>query len=277
MKAAVTFIAVLFFLFYFPFAKPAVAVFSFSIASTSATTISSGSQEIDINLNISSLPSGDSYFRIALQKESGAYFGYIKNNNGDWSSIQSFDGDCTTYYKINDTSITSLVLKFKIGDDTVISNGSYNLKAHRFTSTCKSYSEASNNSSLTIVLLTPTPTNTPTPTPVSTSAPTSSPTSTPIPTPTKTPTPISTTNTPTSKPSVAPTSKLSSTSVLGENIGNQLNIPPPENNLISSQTKKPDTVFQGISMILGIILIAVCAILTSRIIKKGELTQNEEE
>lgn len=280
MKAVVGFIAVFIFLFYSPFVKSAVAVFSFNVASVSATTITSGSQEINANLNITSLPTGDSYFRVALQKEGGSYFGYIKNNNGDWAAIQPLSGDCTVYYKVSDTSTTSLTLKFKLGDDAIIDNGNYNLKAHRFTSTCKSYTEADNSSSFIISMPTPTPTNTPTPTltptnaPVPTSIPTSSPTNTP--TPMKTPTPIPTTNTPTSKPTVSSAPEnVSQNSVLGESTGNGLNIPPPEN--LISTAKKPDTIFQGISMILGIIFIVICVILTSRIIKKGELTQNEEE
>lgn len=117
---------------------------------------------------------------------------------------------------------------------------------------------------------TPTPTNTPTPTPTASPTNTPTPTKTPTPTPTKIPTP-------TSKPNASPTPEnIPQNSVLGESTGNGLDISPPEN-LISGATKKPDTIFQGILIALGIALIAACVILTIRIIKKGEQVQNEEE
>lgn len=66
-------------------------------------------------------------------------------------------------------------------------------------------------------------------------------------------------------------------SVLGESAGGELGIPAPDNNLISDQTKKPDTVFQWTIMLLGIALIVICAIFTIRTIKKGESGQDEKE
>lgn len=119
---------------------------------------------------------------------------------------------------------------------------------------------------------TPAPTNTPTPTPTPTASPTNTPTptKTPTPTPTKIPTP-------TSKPNASPTPEnIPQNSVLGESAENGLDISPPEN-LISGATKKQDTIFQGILIVLGIALIAACVILTIRIIKKGESMRDEEE
>lgn len=126
---------------------------------------------------------------------------------------------------------------------------------------------------------TPTPTNSPTPTPTSTTTPAA--TSTPSPTPTKTLTPTSTSNTLTSKitPSAQENVLQDSSSVLGESTGtrNGLDISAPPDNLISDTTKKPDTLFQGMLMLIGAVFIVICVILTVRIIKKGELTQNEGE
>jgi hypothetical protein len=129
----------------------------------------------------------------------------------------------------------------------------------------------------------PTPTPTPTPTSSPTNTPTPAPTSSPtnIPTPTKTPTPTPVKSpTPTSESDPMAPSMPENTvqsSVLGENAGGELGIPSPDNNLIPGQTKKPDTVFQWTIMLLGIALIAICVIFTIRIIKKGELGQDEKE
>ncbi len=199
------------------------------------TTISSRDQEIEISLNITNLPS-ESYFRAALQKGSGdPYFGYMQNNNGDWVVISSLSGDCVGYYKVSDTSTTSLVLKFKIGNDAVIDSGNYTLKAHRFTTGC-SYTKATNDYAVIINLSTPTasptdpPPTTAPPTNVPTLASTSTPakTPTPIPTSTKTPTsapksPTATPKTtiapsPTSKPTAIPIPKKSSV-VVAQDIG----------------------------------------------------------
>lgn len=185
---------VIFLLLFFP--KKAEATFGFNIASSSATTITSGDQDIEVGLNIIDLPS-ESYFRVSLQKEGGgSYYGYILNNEGGWAKIQTLDGDCTSYYEVTETSITSLLLKYRIGDDTEIPNGNYYLKAHRFTKAC-SYTEATNSLSLVVSLPTPTPTLEPTEIPQPTDTPTPEPTSTPTSTLTPTPKP---TSTPTKKP-----------------------------------------------------------------------------
>lgn len=125
---------------------------------------------------------------------------------------------------------------------------------------------------------TPTPTSTPTPVPTNTPTPTSSPTNTP--TPTRTPTP-----TLTLKPSASPTPKeILPTSVLGESTDSGSIVLPAdteffnENALISNKPKNANNNwFQKIFMTVGVVFIAVCVILTFRAIKKGGLTQNEEE
>lgn len=209
----VTFVVFLF----FP-QKTQAAAFSFNIASSSATVITFGSQDIEASLNILNLPS-ESYFRIALQKESGgSYYGYVLNNNGDWAKIQTLSGDCAIYYKVSDILTTSLFLKYRIGDDIEIANGNYYLKAHRFTKTCTSYTEATN--SLSIEVSFPTPTLTPTPTPTPQPTATSQPTNTPIPQPpSSTPVPtitIKPSSTP--KPSLTPTLTLTPTATASAEI-----------------------------------------------------------
>jgi hypothetical protein len=229
------------------------ANFSFNIASSSATVLSSPEQILEVGLSISNLPSGDSYFRVALQKNNGAYIGYLMDNNGGWNQIQALSGDCTGYYKISDNSINSIILKYRVGDGQ-IDNGSYKLKAHRFTSTCKSYTEATNNDDFNIAIAFPTPT----PTQLPTLTPTNKPTNTPIPTASDTPTPTPTL-TPTVRltktPTASPTALVSSdSSVLGQNT-NSLSSNDVKNIEVASISS---SLLPKIFIALGIIFIIAC-------------------
>lgn len=122
---------------------------------------------------------------------------------------------------------------------------------------------------------TPTPTSKPTNTPTPTKTPTPTPSRTPTPTKTPTPTPIRTL-TPTLKPLISSaTENAMPTSVLGEGTESGGIVSPT---LISSETRNANNNwFQKILIFVGVVFIAVCVILTFRAIKKGELTQNEEE
>lgn len=250
------FFLVVFLLLFFP--EKAEAAFSFNIASSSATTITSGDQDIEVRLNVIDLPN-ESYFRISLQKEGGgSYYGYVLNNDGAWAKIQTLDGDCTTYFKVTDTSITSLSLKYKIGDDAEIANGNYHLKAHRFTVSCTSYTEATNSLSLIVSLPVSTPTPEPTEVPLPTDTPTPWPTDTPAPTLTPTPKP---TATPTKKPTpsltLTPTATPSG-EVLGQEIatGSTLDQLSDEgNNSTASSEEKGDIkriILPAIAIVAGI-------------------------
>lgn len=170
-----------------------VQAFSFSITSIDPQSITSVDQEVLVNISIEDLPTGDSYFRAGWDS-GNSYVGYIQNNSGSWIKLNPLSGDCLNYYKI-DTSTTSATLKIKIGNDSNISNGNVDIKAHRITSTCAS-NTASNAiaSQVTLPTVAPTPSPSPTPAPTqkpSTPAPTASPTKspTPKPTPTKVPSP----------------------------------------------------------------------------------------
>jgi hypothetical protein len=287
MKAVVVFFA---FLFFLHFADPSFAVAP-NITAYPNTAVSLDTS-FTVTATMSGLTNNVIYrLRVAIaQSGTSNYFG------------STYDGTTWHMGSITDGNFISITtdgngawggdIQGKIDSDDpnfTTGSGTYDLKIFRYTQTGSSPTP-SNLVSITITVPpTPTPTLTPTPTPTTapTSAPTptntptptpasaSSPTNTP--TPTKTPTPIPTTNTPTSKPTtLSAQENASQNSVLGESSGNGLDIPPPDN-LISDQTKKPDTVFQGIIMLLGIVFITACVILTVRIIKKGELTQNEEE
>ncbi len=157
--------------------SPSQAAFSFQITQVSPSSVSDINQEIQVDLDIFDLPS-DSYFRVAFQKESGAsYFGQIKNNAGNWVDIKSLSSPCQDYYSIPETASTSATIMLRIGSEGR-EPGDYQIKAHRFTSTSCSSTEAQNTASVSLNLPSPTPTPTLTP----------SPTQVPV---TSTPTPLS--------------------------------------------------------------------------------------
>jgi len=191
----------------------------------------------------------------------GNFVNIVTDGNGSW------EGDIQGKIDSKDPNFTT-------------GSGTYDLKIGSYTQTGTTATWSDSVSITITVPPTPTPTLTPTPTPT----PTPPPTPTPTPSPTQEST-IIPTSPPASEQSAEPASEQPvSASVLGDNMANQP-AGSPLGDLLSSEkdiippdpTKKPDTTFQTISMALGIILIAICAILTFRIIKKGELTQNEEE
>ena len=150
--------------------KIILAVFSFKIEDAKPDLVSFKNQEVEVLLNITDLPS-ESYFRVAWQKgENKQYFGYIKID-GNWVKIKSLRDDCSEYYHISDTSTNSATLITKIGEEEELTSGIYLLKAHRFTSTCKSYEASENTFEIAINLPTPEPTPLPTPSPTSEDSP----------------------------------------------------------------------------------------------------------
>jgi hypothetical protein len=181
------------FLLFFLLPSSVHAAFSFNISADGPLTVSGLNQEISVSFNISGLPS-PSYFRVAFQKAAGdSYFGQIKNNTGDWVDITALSGDCHGYYYVSDTSVTTLIIPLRIGANINPDPGTYLIRAHRFTQSACSSTEAQNSLTADFDFPTPTPTPLPTPLPSPTPKP---PTSTPRP-----PTAV-----PTMKP-VPPTSK----------------------------------------------------------------------
>lgn len=238
---------------------PAFAAFSYQINSVTPNEVTSIEQIVTINLTLTNLPTGDNYFRASWQKSSGDnYFGYVKNQNGEWVKIQSLSSDCKSYYKVSDNSVTTLTLETKIGDVITTENGDYSIKVHRFTSGC-SYNDPV-STTIKINLPLPTPTNTPVPTesPTNTPAPTFGPTSTPkpaSPTPTKKLTSTSTPE-PTKEESADDEESLLEDQLLGasdsaENIGNPSTTPPPAG---GPKTKSSIHPIPAITIVLGVLL-----------------------
>lgn len=111
----------------------------------------------------------------------------------------------------------------------------------------------------------PTPTSVPTPTP------------SPTPTPTKTPTSTPKPNTPTPKISIG---EILPTGVLGESTESAEIISPTntlnKKVLVSNKTKENNSNwFQKISMLVGVVFVAICGILIFREIRKNKLIENE--
>ncbi len=139
-----------------------MAAFSFKIDQVIPDNVSSKNEEVLVNLSIKDLP-GESYFRVAFQKSDGAnYFGYIKNVLGDWIKVN--ENDCKKFYYVADKNITNLQIFLKIGEDTSVESGLYNIKAHRYTATCSSLTATSNSAQINFVFPTSTPTQIPSPT-----------------------------------------------------------------------------------------------------------------
>ena len=272
MKAIIALVAFLFFLY---FTKPAFAV-SVTISDYPSTITEDA---FTITASISGATAGTNYLKIDIFEDGTTnYFGETFNNS-DWYGGSTY----SQYLPITiQTGVTwSGNIQGRIGSPTTTQydgNGIYKIRLRRYTGGGGYTASEANNSAVTISIAiptsTPTPTNTPTP------APTSAPTQ--APTPTRTPTP-SPTPTLTVKPSASPTPKDTlPTSVLGESSESGLLVSPTEakprkNVLISNKAKNPNTNFQKILVLVGIVFILSCAILTFHRFKKGRLNQDEKE
>jgi len=228
---------------------PAYAAFSFSLEQANPSVVDSLEREVEVKLNITDLPS-ESYFRVGWKKEgSSTYFGYVKNQDDNWTKIETLSADCKNYYKVSDTGTTTLTLLTKMGSDSTHEAGNYLLKAHRFTSSCASNSGSENEQM--VVLNIPTPTPTPIPTPTPTATPTPTPSSTPKPTPSSTPKP---TQTPTPKPTSVPSS-TTKPQVLASSfqpLASASPTPSPSPEVLSAQTPAPDLNWLAVmAVILG--------------------------
>lgn len=158
------------------------STFSFKIDEVAPSDITSKDTEVKVKIVITDLPS-ESYFRVSWQRSPGDhYFGYMKNEKGEWIQTTTLSDNCNSLYKVTDTSTATLDLVTKIGDFDP-DPGSYSIKAHRYTTTsCSSPHEADNTSQVTVNLPIPTATATPVPTPTDMPQPSNTPS------PSKTPT-----------------------------------------------------------------------------------------
>lgn len=233
-------LALFVYLFVFAVAPPVRAInFEISNASVSSENIIS----VDINLTdvtTANCPESKCFFQGFLrQTESDNYFGFTKNNTGDWipyqpNPVSSYILSNYLYCEVQDSScsIAGAQMKFNSDDPEYNGPGQYELKFGRYTG--QSNSRAGDFSNILLVDLTssaPTPKPTDTPKPDSTETPTPKPTITPTPTP-------SPTKTPTPTPSLMPSPNalgVSDESVLGDSqdggilaLRDRLNSPTPD-------------------------------------------------
>lgn len=226
------------------------AALDIKIQNISLSSVTTNEQEVTVTASISGLPSA-SFFRVAWQQNPGSvYYGYVKNNNGDWVKVQTSQ-DCKNYFSVADTNTNLLTLSTKVGDDNSPENGTHFLKIRRYTSTCGSQTD-SEGFPIKINFPTPTPSTAPT------NPPTTSPTN--IPPPTTSPT-VSPTRSPTPKPTKSPTPEpellgSETESSIGGTIDN-LRVSTPQSSALPAESKNALPIIAGAFIFSGIGLIGV--------------------
>jgi hypothetical protein len=273
MRARIVFIAFLFYLSNINY------VFAAQLSVDNLPLTIDQSQDFEIGINFSCSGCSDSYLRGVFYPSGSSYFGYTQDNNGVWSN--SPGGNCTTYFKVAKTDLTSEgswsgKLKFKpdINSSYYSGPGEYLFKIGRYTPSCSSPSVWSQETTIAVTGPTPTPTSSPTAVPT----PTQNPTNTPTPTRTPTPSPtIKPTASPTPTPkTILPTDVLGESTQSGEEVlttGIQF---PQENTLVANESKSTtNNSSQKVFIFIGIVFLVACGILTFRAIKKDKLVQDE--
>jgi hypothetical protein len=164
-------------------------VFALTLEFTNPPSSIDQNQEFSVDINLSCSSCGDSYLRGVFFPSGSNYFGYTKNNKGDWINFPA--SQAVSYFAVLKDEVKEgswsgkLVVKPDPSDSAYIGPGLYNFKVGRLTSSGSV--TWSNPVLITITGPTPTlvpPTSKPTekPTPISTIV---------IPTPTYTPVPTS--------------------------------------------------------------------------------------
>lgn len=196
-------------------AKPVNAL---TISISNLPTTIDKDQETEVDLYFSCAGCGDySYIRSVFYPGGTNYFGFTRNNSGNWVGTVT---DRSQYFAIAKTDLVEASWSGKIkvkpdsGDSAYIGPGEYLFKVGRYTSAGDSSADWSNELAIRITGPTPIPTltatRTPDPTPTPTQIPNPTPVKTASPVPTKTPTK---TVTPTPTPEIEP-------DVLGESANN---------------------------------------------------------
>jgi hypothetical protein len=129
-------------------------------------------QEIPVEVSLSCSGCSDSYLRVVFFPTGTNYFGFTKNNNGNWISTTA---DKTQYFKISadetKTGTWSGTLNARLDpeDSAYSGSGSYFLKVVRYTA---GGSKSGETETVSISVTGPSPTLTPVPTPLPTPTPT---------------------------------------------------------------------------------------------------------
>lgn len=140
-------------------------VWAVSISFFGAPEVVNYDQELDLSVSLICPRCGDSYLRGVFAKsvDSYAYFGFTKNNSGEW--IES-ENDRTKYFKVGKDELHegSWSGKLKVKPDKRdLTTGIYIFKIGRYTKDYKSSADWSDSVDLRIIGPQPTVTNTPVP------------------------------------------------------------------------------------------------------------------
>lgn len=296
MKSEKLWIVFLTFLLFFFISKTPVFAATFTFSGISSSIADNESFFVNVYLSISSSAGNSYYIRAAFSHpdSSTSYFGYTKNNTGNWYNATS-PIDKTQFYKVTMGTDNQWSGTIEVKPDPDSSSykgtGSYNFKLGRYTesgSTVKWCDDEATGCSIESVSImasatptsvptnTPIPTNTPTPTKTPTPTPTTKPTATPkAPTPTKTPTSTPIKSQPTAVVLIANDVQESTrgalpTSILGESTesadNTKIKISPP-----AKEAKTFENTQNNLSKILigiGVIFLIACGILAFRSYKR---------
>ncbi len=152
-------------LFFFPSKVHAITV---TFSNPPSQILDTDSFSVDVTIDGSS--DTEYYVMGRFTKENKTqYFGYTKNNTGNWSQYNLSDG--TQFFKLKGNETLPIEFKADTSDPDFEGSGNYSFNLVRFSSTGQtSYTNESTPVLITInSASTPTPTSTSTPTPTSTS------------------------------------------------------------------------------------------------------------
>lgn len=254
------------------FTKPAFAV-TFNISNPQLN-----GNEVIINASMSGLTStsclnGSCYLQAAFTaQEQNKYFGFTKNNNGDWyeyvSSPSTSDIQSTffAFQPVSGSWSGQMTLKINSESPNYKSSGTYNVKAWRYSGKSSSAAGDSDNI-LAVDIQGPTPTPSPTPIPSSTPSPSSTPTtkksSTPPPQPSLKPSSTPLTSTPLTPPSPKISDKAEVAGVA--KISSSSSASPSVQVASQKQNNFPTLIFLG-----GGLILAACSYIIYEIIKQAK-------
>jgi len=239
-------------------------------------------QEVEVPFVFACDGCSDSYFRGVFYKSGSNYFGFTKNNSGDWIGTAS---DKTQYYKLTKDDLVAssgsgkIVVKPDTADPLFDGFGSYMFKVVRYTSGGNpTYADPV---AITITGPSPTPTNSPSPTSTPTNSPHPTVTSTPSPTtkPTNTLTPkVTPTVKPTEKktPTPKPTESVSEISTVSgqKNEGGDI-LGAKDDNAASSSVTMERTPSNKVFIITFLFIGIGCALLSLALVLRKQFFQEE--
>ncbi len=128
----------------------------FTIGNVPAKVDENGNFTVNVNLSVSGQAGSSYYLRAAFSHPTTptSYFGYTKNNAGNWYNGTPSPLDHTQFYRVTLDSNASWIGTIEIKPDPLSSNykgtGSYNFKVGRYTATGSGPTWSDNSTTITI-------------------------------------------------------------------------------------------------------------------------------